>query len=191
MRRFTRDESGMTMALVIIMIVLIGVMGAGLLTFVRNDLSAVIESNQGQTAFNLADAGTQAAKRHLLVDANTFNYDGNNATGTAPGGESPWSCKPNPSNVCTGTGKTIDLGTGNLATVWIQYLQPSTTTAQLELRTHAPELVTSGTNYEFGKDYFRVLSEGTAGKAKRKVEAIYQTYELGKPHALFAKGNIP
>src|SRR5918998_1771364 len=163
MRRFTRDESGMTMALVIIMIVLIGVMGAGLLTFVRNDLSAVIESNQGQTAFNLADAGTQAAKRHLLVDASAFNYDGNSATGTAPGGESPWSCKPDANNVCTGSGKTIDLGAGNSTKVWIQYLLPSTTTLHLDQPRYAPELVTSGTNYEYGKDYFRVISEGTAG----------------------------
>ena len=189
-RRLVRDESGMTMGLTVIMIVLIGVMGAGLLTFVQNDLSSVIESNQGQTAFNLADAGTQAAKRHLLVDASAFNYDGNSATGTAPGGESPWSCKPDANNVCTGSGKTIDLGTGNSTKVWIQYLKPSLNADHLDDGDRASELVTSGTDYEFGRDFFRVISEGTAGNARRKVEAIYQTYDLGTPRAYFAQGNI-
>jgi hypothetical protein len=107
-RRLARDESGITMGLTVIMIVLIGVMGAGLLTFVQNDLGTVIESNQGQTAFNLADAGTQAAKRHLLLDANVFRYDGDTTTG---GGESPWSCVSDANNVCTSnSAKVIDLG---------------------------------------------------------------------------------
>jgi hypothetical protein len=48
-RQLARDESGITMGLTVIMIVLIGVMGAGLLTFVQNDLGTVIESNQGHT----------------------------------------------------------------------------------------------------------------------------------------------
>src|SRR5918997_1142105 len=104
-RRLARDESGITMGLTVIMIVLIGVMGAGLLTFVQNDLGTVIESNQGQTAFNLADTGTQAAKRHLLLDANVFYYDGDTTTG---GGESPWSCVSDANNVCTSnSGKVI------------------------------------------------------------------------------------
>ncbi|MBA3790042.1 MAG: hypothetical protein H0X23_02215, partial [Rubrobacter sp.] len=55
-RRFIRDETGMTMGLTVIMIVLIGVMGAGLLTFVSTDLNAVIEVNRGQRAMELADA---------------------------------------------------------------------------------------------------------------------------------------
>ena len=55
----------MTMALAIMMIVLIGVMGAGLLTFVSRDLNTVIEENRGQRAFEVADAGIEAAKRQL------------------------------------------------------------------------------------------------------------------------------
>jgi hypothetical protein len=43
--RLRRDESGVALGLTIILIVLIGVMGAGLLTFVRSDLDAVIEVN--------------------------------------------------------------------------------------------------------------------------------------------------
>jgi hypothetical protein len=45
---------------------LIGVMGAGLLTLVRSDLEAVVEVNQGQRALGLADAGVQAARRQWL-----------------------------------------------------------------------------------------------------------------------------
>ena len=56
-RRFVEDESGMTLALAMIMIVLIGVMGAGLLTFVNRDLNTVVEENRGQRAFEMADAG--------------------------------------------------------------------------------------------------------------------------------------
>ena len=37
-RRFVGDESGMTLAIAMIMIVLIGAMGAGLLAFVNRDL---------------------------------------------------------------------------------------------------------------------------------------------------------
>ena len=75
MRRFVRDESGMTMGLTVIMIMLIGVMGAGLLTFVMRDLQAVVEVNQGQRALDIADAGVQAAKSHLRVDSFRQHYD--------------------------------------------------------------------------------------------------------------------
>ena len=47
------------------MIVLLGVMGAGLLTFVNRDLNTVVEENRGQMAFEAADAGIAAAKRQL------------------------------------------------------------------------------------------------------------------------------
>jgi hypothetical protein len=67
-RRVVRDESGMTMALAMMMILLIGVMGAGLLTFVSRDLNTVTEENKGQRAFELADAGVGAAKRQLFSD---------------------------------------------------------------------------------------------------------------------------
>ncbi len=47
-RNVVRDESGITMGLAVIMIVLIGVMGAGLLAFVRNDLGSVVEVTKGR-----------------------------------------------------------------------------------------------------------------------------------------------
>ena len=66
------------MGIVIIMLVLIGVMGAGLLTFVRTDLTTVVEVNQGERAFELADAGVQAAVQQLKdpVNANASRYNG-------------------------------------------------------------------------------------------------------------------
>jgi len=84
-RRFVTDESGMTMALAVIMIVLIGVMGAGLLTFVSKDLNTVTEENRGQSAFELADAGVAAAKRQLKSDCITnsgcqTNYNDTSST---------------------------------------------------------------------------------------------------------------
>ncbi|QIN78018.1 hypothetical protein GBA65_05225 [Rubrobacter marinus] len=86
-----RDESGMTMGLAVIMLVLIGVMGAGLLTFVQRDLDAVVTDNKGQRAFELADAGVQAAKRQLTSDSIPGHYDGGSADvrwATSQGGTS-------------------------------------------------------------------------------------------------------
>jgi hypothetical protein len=74
-QRLVSDETGMTMALTVIMIVLIGVMGAGLLAFVQSDLKSVIEVNRGQKALDIAEAGVQAAKSHLRVDSFRQHYD--------------------------------------------------------------------------------------------------------------------
>src|SRR5215208_6134150 len=68
LRRLVKDEAGMTMGLAIIMIVLLGVMGAGLLTFASRDLNTVVEENRGQRAFEMADAGIGVAKRQLISD---------------------------------------------------------------------------------------------------------------------------
>lgn len=73
--RLIKDESGMALGLVVIMILLIGVMGAGLLTFVQSDLSTVVKVNKGQRAFEMADAGVEAAKRQLASDPATNSYD--------------------------------------------------------------------------------------------------------------------
>lgn len=76
LRRFVRDESGMTMALAIGTMVIVGVMGAGLLTFVAADLNAVVDINQGQRAFEMADAGIRAAELQLMSDSTPDHYDG-------------------------------------------------------------------------------------------------------------------
>ena len=79
LERLAKDESGVAMGLAVIMVMLIGVMGAGLLTFVQSDLEAVVEVNQGQRALSLADAGVQAARRQLRSDSVPGHYDANGA----------------------------------------------------------------------------------------------------------------
>src|SRR5215210_6873781 len=63
-----REERGMALGLAIIVVVIVGVMGAGLLTFVATDLQAVMEVNRGEQAFELAEAGVEVAKAHLAND---------------------------------------------------------------------------------------------------------------------------
>ena len=55
----------MALGLAIIVVVIVGVMGAGLLTFVATDLEAVVAVNRGEQAFELAEAGIEVAKAHL------------------------------------------------------------------------------------------------------------------------------
>jgi hypothetical protein len=50
------------------MLMVIGVMGAGLLTFVSADLQAVVAVNRGEQAFELAETGVEIAKAHLAHD---------------------------------------------------------------------------------------------------------------------------
>jgi type II secretory pathway component PulK len=60
-----REERGMALGLTIIVVVIVGVMGAGLLTFVSTDLQAVVQANRGEQAFELAEAGIEVSKAHL------------------------------------------------------------------------------------------------------------------------------
>ena len=133
MRRFIDDESGMTMALAMIMILLIGVMGAGLLTFVSRDLNSVVEVNQGTRAQEMADAGLEAAKRHLqIVDALPSSYDTTN-----PAGNSPWYDNA-PDNESGASGQTLTFN-GNEVLVGIRYLDVSTTEAEARDPDNAPD----------------------------------------------------
>jgi hypothetical protein len=181
LRRPVKDESGLALGLAVIMIVLIGVMGAGLLTFVRSDLEAVVEVNEGQRALGLADAGVQAARRQLRSDADPGHYDGNAAENVewayvAPSGAS--------------AGKTLVLDDG-IVWVKIQYLLPSTTAAHLEHGAHAPELTPGDpSGYPGAESYFKVTSEGKAGGARRRVEAILYTSRLDVPAAYYTPKDI-
>jgi hypothetical protein len=56
------------MVLGLAIIVVIGVVGAGLLTFVSADLQAVVVVNRGEQAFELAEADVEVAKTHLAHD---------------------------------------------------------------------------------------------------------------------------
>lgn len=164
--RFRMDESGMTMGLVVIMIVLIGVMGAGLLTFVSTDLNTVVEVNQGQKAFEMADAGVAAAKKQLTSNPTSNNYD-SVATSNVQ-----WGLTPPVGATQTGVIMS-DLdgdgngagGTGDSVTVTIESL---------------------------GASSFRVISTGRYGDARRRIEAVLRKSNAagrGLP-AYYTPGNI-
>jgi type II secretory pathway component PulK len=78
-RRPWRDESGVALGLAVIVVVLIGVLAAGLLAVLRSDLEATARANGGQRALHLADAGAQAASAHLRADADPAHYDADGA----------------------------------------------------------------------------------------------------------------
>ena len=69
-----REEKGMALGFAIIVVVIVGVMGAGLLTFVATDLEAVAEINRGEQAFELAEAGIEVAKAHLANDPHPADW---------------------------------------------------------------------------------------------------------------------
>jgi type II secretory pathway component PulK len=73
-RRLLPEERGMALGLAIIVVVIVGVMGAGLLTFVATDLEAVVAVNRGEQAFELAEAGIEVAKAHLANDPNQADW---------------------------------------------------------------------------------------------------------------------
>lgn len=178
--KLRKDESGVALALAVIMIVLISVMGAGLLVFVRNDLEAVIEVNRGQRAFETAEAGVQAARRQILSNAAESIYDSNTD------GNSDWAYVGGPG----GPGKDLTFN-GNTVNVKIQYLLPSTNSSQLSLPDYAPKLVPSPqTDYSEPEDYFKVIAEGTSGDARRKIEAIFRTADVGVPKSYYTPGNV-
>ena len=164
--RFTRDESGMVMALVILMIVLIGVLGAGLLTFVTTDLRSVAEANRGQQALQVADAGVQAAKQQLIQDDNAATgYDG----GTD---DRPWSycynipaCSSSSPTATGSDGMTLNMDAGSAkVTILITGFAPAT---------------------------YRVISEGRAGDARRKIEAfIRNDAEVTFPRTYLTRTNL-
>lgn len=209
-RRFLHDESGMTMALTVIMIVLIGVMGAGLLVFVNRDLESVIEVNRGQLAQEAADAGVESAKRHLATtDALPTSYD---AVITA--GNSAWYADATP--------KEMTFKESNDMRIGIRYLLPATTDPQARQEGYAPEVLpsygsdvcndvdgngvdddlnTSATppdvdacDYPNNRNYFSVTargtSRGTSGNAIRQVQAIYSTENFDLPVAYYATRDI-
>lgn len=188
LRRVIRDESGVALGLAVVMIVLIGVMGAGLLVFVRTGLNATVQVNQGQKAINMADAGVQVAKRQLVLNAAPNNYDNiTNLSASPPNpADSEWSY--------AGAGKTLSLGgCNNCINVKIRYLLPARSTADRENPDYAPELTPNNgadANYAPGVDYFRIISEGRAGETRRVVDAIYVTQTSGSPQGYYTPGNI-
>ncbi len=199
-KQLLRDESGVALGIAIMVMVLVGVMGAGLLVFVRNDLEAVIEVNQGQRAFDIADTGAQVAKQQLLGDkvpshydvedvshpdyvtanCNTDANDPDDAIDTAndiqraPSGES-WAPDDG--------GQTRSFADGQF-TVTIRWLNPDPSS---DPDCIAPETTSLP---EPGVAYFKVISTGEYRNAIRRIEVIYETYSLNIPRAYYTPGEI-
>jgi hypothetical protein len=191
LKRLVNDESGVALGLAVVMIVLIGVMGAGLLVFVRNDLEAVVEVNQGQRAADVADAGLHAASQQILGNKLRAHYDVEDASICNTDANDPDDSidsandiqrSPSGENWAPAAGQTRDFAGGQF-TVTIQWLSPDTT-APVGCR--APK---TGTLPD-GTEYFRAISTGKHGGAIRKVEAIYETYSLNVPRAYYTPGKI-
>lgn len=149
------------MGLTIIMIVLVGVMGAGLLTFVSTDLNTVVEVNQGQRAFEVADAGVQAAKKQLLTESSASGatpavYHNKYGGTDAATNDVQWS--PNISNT-----NCSNLGSNGMC---FENLDGDGSTSDTANVTILSENAST--------DTFEVVSTGGYGDAKRKIEAKLQ-----------------
>jgi hypothetical protein len=154
--RFLKDESGMTLGLAMMMIVLIGVMGAGLLTFASRDLNTVLEDNRAQRAFEVADAGVGAAGRQLAANVNRELYNGDGA-GNCGSDDIQWSAlRCDDPDGLTLNDLDGDATTSDSVTVTIEY-KPET---------------------EDFPEHFLVISEGNFGVAKRKIETIFKGVEV-------------
>lgn len=211
-RHFAKEESGMTMVLAIMTMVIIGVMGAGLLTFVVGDLNSVVQSNQGQKAFNIADAGVQAAKNQLRLDSFRQHYDmsSNDCTvGTRVGDPADnWSPATNvwTNNVnCTGpttrsssnvgvtkTFPTFPSGAGGKFQVTIQcFHQVGDATGAKDPCSGISQLPPEVNAVASDKKFFKVTSTSYYGNAIRKIQAIYYTSKtIAVPIAYFSARNI-
>lgn len=168
-----RDESGVALALAVIVVVLVGVLAAGFLAVVRSDLRSTISANGGQRAFDLADAGAQAAAARLRTDANPGHYDAGAPYNTGWAYVSPDGTPPG-----TPPGKTLVFDDGS-ARVTVRYLLPATTAAQQREKDRAPERVPDGLSDYPDKDFFLVVSEGVSGETRRKVEVILYATDPG------------
>ncbi len=153
-RRFVNEDSGMALPLAVIMIVLLGVMGAGLLTFVSRDLNTVAEQNRGQRAFELADAGVGVAKRQLTDDCAgdilcTDSYDA----------------------ARDGDGNIVDLTADDIQWSW---LMGGVTLDDLDDDDNLTTVdsVHVAIDFQANRNQFKVISTGTYGESKRKIEAI-------------------
>jgi hypothetical protein len=66
--RLAKDESGVALALAVMLVALTGALGAGLLTVVVTDLEATVEASRGQRTFEMAEAGVEVARARLAEE---------------------------------------------------------------------------------------------------------------------------
>lgn len=200
LRRLVREESGMTMALAIITMVLIGVMGAGLLTFVQRDLETVVEVNQGQKALEMADVGIQEARRQLIADPVRQHYDrdrDNDCDALRMREGDDWSFvadskRCGTKSVDSGPGVTRSFEGGQFQVTiecYVQQGDPANPAPCSQTEAGgAPEDVDPRR-----RSFFKIVSTGlypNQAGAKRRVEAIVQRESRGLPLAYYTPENI-
>lgn len=171
-RRLISDESGLTMGIVVITIVLIGVMGAGLLVFVQRNMEGLLTVNQGQRAFETTDAGIEAARRQLYsVDQATLTSGAESTRYDGGPDDFDWSYADRDGVGPDKPGRDLTFD-GNPVNVQIRYLPP-VAAPLVPTQNQAPETIPVGkTKLDSGCRYFKVTSEGAYGDARRKIEAI-------------------
>lgn len=202
----------MALPIAIMMVVIVGVMGAGLLTFVVTDLRTVVEVNQGQKAFDIADAGVQLAKAQLRKDSFRQHYDmfrdndciepsgirvGPAADNWSPSTET-WQDNSNcsgtqTSRATTDVGVTRNFGGGKFRVTiqcYPQYQDPSPSPCS-GISDPPPEPYAKANDRKFFKIISRGYSSVSGNGAVRKIEAIYYTGKIGQvPPAYFTPKNI-
>ncbi len=166
--RLLKEESGAALGMAIMVMVLVGVMGAGLLTFVQRDLETVVEVNQGQKAFEMADAGIKAAERQLKSDSTSSKYSGTAAD------DVQWSSGVSNPSGC------VSLGTSGMCL------------NNLDGNGSTPDMVNVTIEYRsLTTDYKVVSTGGYGGEAKRRVEAIYEgANSTGVSSSYFTRTNL-
>lgn len=208
MSKFLKDESGIALPVAIMVMVLVGVMGAGLLVFVRNDLQAVVEVNRGQRALEAAEAGVAVANRQLVSDDLRRHYDTDASNDCAAGQRTAvsedWSPAATTSNATcsdtsiakpSGPGVRRDFtvpgggGTGRFAVT----IQCFTQSGDPVGRCVGGE-AWSGPETANEKRYFKITSTGNfpadGSGATRTVQAIYYTQPLDYPTAYYTPSDI-
>ncbi|WP_119067184.1 hypothetical protein [Rubrobacter indicoceani] len=165
--RLGPGESGIAMPIAVMMVALLGVLGAGLLVFATTDLSFATEENQSQRAFEMADAGVKAAKRQLDQNATVTAYDGGGSD------DVQWSSsKPNADTNCSG------LGTSG---VCLRNLDENTAT---------DDAVSVAITSQAGGG-FKVVATGKYGPARRKIDTVFkQGGGVGIPPTYFSRSSI-
>lgn len=201
----------MTMALAIFTMVIIGVMGAGLLTFTMRNLDSVVQVNQGQQALDIADAGVQAAIAHLRLDSTRQHYDTNSSNDCSAGkrlGTADWSPATSTwtdAKNCTGpttrsasqAGVTRSFGGGQFQVTIQCFVQTGDSTTNPPCSGGANPNLTdpnpAGTTPASSKTFFRIISTGyypSSGGAVRRVEAIVAAQLPGVPSSYYTPGEI-
>ncbi|QIN82966.1 hypothetical protein GBA63_10115 [Rubrobacter tropicus] len=197
-----RGEAGIALPMAIFVMVIVGVMGAGLLVFVRNDLETVVEVNRGQRALEIAEAGVMAAKQQQLSDVVRQHYDNDYTNDCSPGRRIGADWSPSATvwadpSTCSGAtvtrqpGVSREFGGGrfNVTIRCFDQLNDPVSDPCGGVDEDAPVSVEAGK-----RSYFKITSTGyypaDGTGAVRTVQAIFHTNRLDVPTAYYTPQTI-